>query len=168
MFVFLVWSLWILYIFWRSNPCPRYHWQYVFPYCWFSFYFNAVSLDMQKLFNLMKSHLFILSFISLALGDISVNILLPGISEIFQDKLFMRQNIISSDCVSPFIPKTLRFLLLWFCTWISFHLHWKYDFFIFNRFIGRFLTCENYIQGWEKVDLELWVQETVCSCVIIY
>ena len=40
-------------------------------------------LTMQKLFNLIRSHLFILSFMSLALGDISVKILLRGISEIF-------------------------------------------------------------------------------------
>ena len=44
------------------------------------------SLAVQKLFILMRSHLFILSFMSLALGDISVKILLCGISEIF---LFM-------------------------------------------------------------------------------
>ena len=41
------------------------------------------SLAMQKLFILVKSHLFILSFMSLALGDILVRILLHGISEIF-------------------------------------------------------------------------------------
>ena len=35
---------------------------------------------MQKLFILLRSHLFILSFMSLALGDISVKILLHGIS----------------------------------------------------------------------------------------
>ena len=34
------------------------------------------SLAMQKLFILMRSHLFILSFMSLALGDITVKILL--------------------------------------------------------------------------------------------
>ena len=38
------------------------------------------SLATQKLFNLMKSHLFILSFMSLAQGDIPVKILLRGIS----------------------------------------------------------------------------------------
>ena len=38
---------------------------------------------MQKLFILMRSNLFILSFVSLALGDISVKILLCEISEIF-------------------------------------------------------------------------------------
>ena len=41
------------------------------------------SLAVQKLFNLMKSYLFILSFMSLSLGDILVKILLRGISEIF-------------------------------------------------------------------------------------
>ena len=41
------------------------------------------SLAMQKFFNLMRSHLFILSFMSLALGDMSVRMLLRGISEIF-------------------------------------------------------------------------------------
>ena len=41
------------------------------------------SLVMQKPFILMRSHLFILSFMSLALGDISVRLLLRGMSEIF-------------------------------------------------------------------------------------
>ena len=41
------------------------------------------SLALRKLFNLMRSHLFILSFMSLALEDISVKILLCGMSEIF-------------------------------------------------------------------------------------
>ena len=41
------------------------------------------SLAMQQLFILMRSHLFILSFMSLALGDMSVRMLLHGMSEIF-------------------------------------------------------------------------------------
>ena len=41
------------------------------------------SLAMQKLFILMRSHLFILSFMSLASGDVSVRMLLRGMSEIF-------------------------------------------------------------------------------------
>ena len=36
------------------------------------------SLAMQKLLILMRSHLFILSFMSLALGDVSVRMLLHG------------------------------------------------------------------------------------------
>ena len=41
------------------------------------------SVAMKKLFILMTSHLFILSFMSFALGDVSVKILLHEISEIF-------------------------------------------------------------------------------------
>ena len=41
------------------------------------------SLALQKLFISMRSHLFILSFMSLALGDMSVRMLLCGMSEIF-------------------------------------------------------------------------------------
>ena len=41
------------------------------------------SLAMQKLFILMRSRWFILSFMHLALGDMSVRMLLHGMSEIF-------------------------------------------------------------------------------------
>ena len=41
------------------------------------------SLAVNKLFTFMRFHLFIPSFMSLALGDISVKLLLHGISEIF-------------------------------------------------------------------------------------
>ena len=40
------------------------------------------SLAVQQLFILMRSHLFILSFMSLALGYMSVRMLLRGISDI--------------------------------------------------------------------------------------
>ena len=48
------------------------------------------SLAMQKLFILMRSHFFILSFMSLALGDISLKMLLHGMSEIFLPKFSSR------------------------------------------------------------------------------
>ena len=41
------------------------------------------SLAMRKPFILMRAHLFILSFMPLALGDVSVRMLLRGMSEIF-------------------------------------------------------------------------------------
>ena len=44
---------------------------------------NLVLFSLQKLFILMRSHLFILSFMSLALGDVSVRMWLRGMSEIF-------------------------------------------------------------------------------------
>ena len=53
------------------------------------------SLAMQKLFILMKSYLFILSFMSLALGDISVKMLLCGMSEIFLPMLSSRTLVVS-------------------------------------------------------------------------
>ena len=53
------------------------------------------SLAMQKLFILMRSHFFILSFMSLVLGDISVKILLHGISEIFLPMFSSRTLMVS-------------------------------------------------------------------------
>ena len=52
-------------------------------------------LAMQKLFILMRSHLFFLSFMSLALGDISVNMLLHGMSEIFLPMFSSRAFMVS-------------------------------------------------------------------------
>ena len=51
--------------------------------------FVLFSLALQKLFILMRSHLFILSFMSLALGDVSVRMLLRGMSEIFPASVFL-------------------------------------------------------------------------------
>ena len=53
------------------------------------------SLAMKKLFILMRSHLFILSFMSLALGDISMKILLHGLSEIFRPMFSSRTFMVS-------------------------------------------------------------------------
>ena len=53
------------------------------------------SLAMQKLFNLMRSHLFIFFFMSLALGEISVKMLLHGMSEIFLPTFSSRTFMVS-------------------------------------------------------------------------
>ena len=52
------------------------------------------SLAMQKLFILMKSHLFILSFMSLAAGDLSVKVLLCQISDIFLPMFSSRTSMV--------------------------------------------------------------------------
>ena len=52
------------------------------------------SLAMQKLFILMRSHLFILSFMSLALVDMSVRVLLGGMSEIFLPMISSRTFVV--------------------------------------------------------------------------
>ena len=53
------------------------------------------SSAMQKLFILMRSHLFILSLMSVALWDISVKILLREISEIFLPMFSSRTSMVS-------------------------------------------------------------------------
>ena len=55
----------------------------VFPYCWFSLYFNAVFFSPAEAFYFDEVPFVYLSFMSLALGDISVKMLLHGMSEIF-------------------------------------------------------------------------------------
>ena len=73
-------SLYILEI----QPLSKVSFANIFSYMFGSLFILLMfSLAMQKIFILMKSHLFILSFMYLALGDISVKILLLGISEIF-------------------------------------------------------------------------------------
>ena len=59
------------------------------------FTLKLFSLAMQKFFNLMGSHLFILSFMSLVLGDILVKILLSGMSEIFLLMISSRNFMVS-------------------------------------------------------------------------
>ena len=56
-----------------------------------------LSLAVQKLFIfiLLRSHLFILSFMSLALGDVSVRMLLRGMSEIFLPNFSSRTLMVS-------------------------------------------------------------------------
>ena len=55
------------------------------------------SLAMQKLFSLMYSNLFILFLITLAKGDVSVKILLCGISEIFMPMFSSYPNTMSKE-----------------------------------------------------------------------
>ena len=69
-------------------------------------------LAMQKLFIFMKSHLFIVSFMSLALGDISVKILLHKISEIFLPMFSSRAFMVSRLIFKSFYPSRV-FLCVW-------------------------------------------------------
>ena len=52
------------------------------------------SLAMQKLLILMRSHFFILFLMSLALGDMSVRMLLCGMSEIFLPMFSSRTSVV--------------------------------------------------------------------------
>ena len=75
------------------------------------------SLAMQKLFILMRSHLFILSFISLALGDILVKILLLGISETFLPMFSSRTFMVLQLIFMSFIH--LEFIFVYGVSWWS-------------------------------------------------
>ena len=83
------------------------------------FILMLLSLAMQKLFHLMRSHLFILSFIFLPLGDILVKILLCGISEIFPPMLSSRTFMVAQLIFTPFIH--LDFIFVYgVILWLSF------------------------------------------------
>ena len=73
------------------------------------------SLAMQKLFILMRSHLFILSFMSLALGDMSVRMLLRGMSEIFLPKFSSRTFMMLRLTFKSFIH--LEFIFVYGVSW---------------------------------------------------
>ena len=81
------------------------------------------SLAMQKLFILMRSHLFILSFMSLALGGVSVRMLLHGMSEIFLPIFSSRTFMVLQLIFKSFIH--LEFIFVYGVSWRSsfFFLH---------------------------------------------
>ena len=73
------------------------------------------SLAMQKLFVLMRSHLFILSFMSLTLGDVSVRMLLRGMSEIFLPMFSSRTFFMLRLILKSFIH--LEFVFVYGVSW---------------------------------------------------
>ena len=68
------------------------------------------SLGKQKLFILMRSHLFILSFMPLDLRDMSVRMLLSGMSEIFLPMFSYRTFMVLRLIFKSFIHLELIFL----------------------------------------------------------
>ena len=83
----------------------------------FLFILILFSLAVQKLFILMRSHFFILSFMSLALGDISVKILLCEISDIFLPVLSSRTLMVSQLIFKCFMH--LEFIFVYGVSWCS-------------------------------------------------
>ena len=63
---FCCWVVWTICIFWILSP---YLFKYFLPFFRLSFHFLMVSFAVQKLVSLIRSHLFIFVFISIALGD---------------------------------------------------------------------------------------------------
>ena len=73
------------------------------------------SLAMQKLFILMRSHLFIISFMPLALGDLSMRMLLRGMSEIFLPMFSFRTFMVLQLIFKSFIH--LEFIFVYGVSW---------------------------------------------------
>ena len=90
-----------------------------------SLFLLMFSLAMQKLFILMKSPLFILSFMALALEDIPVKILLHGISEIFLSMLSSRTSMALQLIFKSFIhlDPILGYGISWWSSFFFFFLH---------------------------------------------
>ena len=74
------------------------------------------SLATQKLFILMRSHLFILSFMSLALGDMSVRMFLHGMSEIFLPMFSSRTFMVLQLIFKSFFTH-LEFIFVYGVSW---------------------------------------------------
>ena len=116
LFVFLVWnhvsSLYILEI----KPLSMVSLANMFSHTvGFLLILMLFSLAVQKLFILMKSHLFILSFMSFALGDILVKILLHGMSEIFLSIFSSRTFMVLRLIFKSFIH--LEFIFVYGVSW---------------------------------------------------
>ena len=73
------------------------------------------SLAVQKLFILMRSQLFILSFMSRAVGDVSVRMLLRGMSEIFLPMFSSRTFMVLRLIFKSFIH--LEFIFVYGVSW---------------------------------------------------
>ena len=93
------------------NPLSEVSLANIFSYTFGSlFSLMMFSLPVQKPFIWMKSHLFILSFMSLALGDILVKILLHGISENFLPMFSSRTFLVLQLIFKSFIHLELIFV----------------------------------------------------------
>ena len=117
LFVFLEWScvssLYILEI----KPLSKISFANIFSYTVGSlFSLMMFSLPVQKTFIWMKSHLFILSFMFLALGDILVKILLHEICEIFLPVFSSRIFMVWKLIFKPFIH--FQFILMYGVRWL--------------------------------------------------
>ena len=67
--------------------------KYLLPFCKLSFFFVMVSFAVEKLVSVIRSHLFIFAFISIALGDwpkkISVQFMSENVLPMFPSRSFM-------------------------------------------------------------------------------
>ena len=125
LFVFLEWSgVSSLYIL-EMKPLSEISLANIFSHTVGSpFILLMFSLAMQKLFILMRSHFFILFFMSLALGDVSVRMLLRGMSEIFLPMFSSRTFMVLRLIFKSFIHLEFIFVygISWWLSFIFLHV----------------------------------------------
>ena len=118
LFFFLVWNkVSSLYI-WEITPLSQVSVANIFSHTVCSLFILLMSsLAVQRNFNLIQSYLFILSFISLALGDIPVKILPCVISKIFLPMFSSRTFMVSQNVLKSFFH--LEFIFVYGVSWWS-------------------------------------------------
>ena len=83
--------------------------KYVFPYCLLSFYFNALFFSHAEAFYFDEIPI-VYSFMSLVLGDMSVRMLLRGMSEIFLWMFSSRTFMVLQSIFKSFIHHEFIFV----------------------------------------------------------
>ena len=85
--------VWTVCIFWKLSLCWCIIYKYFLPFCRLSFHFVYGSFAVQKLVSLIRSHLFILVFTSIAWGVWSKKAFVQFMSEdvlpVFSSRSFM-------------------------------------------------------------------------------
>ena len=116
LFVFLEWSHVSSSYILEIRPLSEVSLANIFSHIVGSFFILMMfSLAMQKLFNLIRSHLFIPPFISHALGDILVKMLLCGMPEIFLPMFSSRTFMMPRLIFKSFIH--LQFIFVYGVSW---------------------------------------------------
>ena len=116
MFVFLEWSCVSSFYILEIKPLSKVSLANIFSHMIGSlFILLLLSSAMQKIFIFMRSRLFILSFMSLALVDMWVKIVLHGISEIFLPMFSSRTFMMSWLTFKFFIH--LEFIFVYGVSW---------------------------------------------------
>ena len=89
--------------------------KYVFPYCSFSFHFNAVFFSHADAFYFNEVPFVYSFFYSLVLGDMSMRMLLHGMSEIFLPMFSSRTFVVLRIIFKSFIH--LEFIFVYGISW---------------------------------------------------
>ena len=114
-FVFCCWVVWAVCIFWKLSLCRSPYLQIFFSYSLVVFLF-MVSFTVQKLLSLIRSHLFIFAFVSIALENWPKKTLVQ----------FMSENVFAASSSRSVTVSCLKTFWVSSCVWCEgvLKLHW--------------------------------------------